>query len=199
VKGVALLVRVWLGSLFLYSAALKFARYEQARKSIRNYRVATHEVSDAIGTALPWVEAATGTALLVGKPYPLGPILGTALGTSFATASKVALNRGVDISCGCTGSDQDRVTKTTLLRAVMITAASLVTLSKEKDREAIIPRSLLFVVTASALVPAGLDIRRQMQVVQQCELQQREDDQVIMQLTHLLAVPPSMNTTDAAD
>jgi uncharacterized membrane protein YphA (DoxX/SURF4 family) len=88
VKIISTLTRAWLGSLFLYSAALKFVNYRESWRSVRQYGILPKRVSDATGLALPWAELLAGVSFLFGWMHPLGSLLGTLLGGSFAFAAR---------------------------------------------------------------------------------------------------------------
>lgn len=122
---IAMIIMAWLGSMFVYSAGLKIAHYDTASSLIKPYRVLPPRIGVVAGLVLPFVELLTGILLLLGFLFPTGPMLGVILGITFAYASFRVLRRGANIPCGCAGATQDRVTWTTFIRALFITAASL--------------------------------------------------------------------------
>ncbi len=62
---VALAARAWLGTMFVYSAALKLAHYDQAGRTVTPYCVAPQRLEGAAGFALPWAELFAAASLLL--------------------------------------------------------------------------------------------------------------------------------------
>lgn len=162
---ISMALTAWLGSMFVYSAGLKLAHYDRAGSFTKPYRILPPYVNTAVGLLLPWAELSAGMLLLVGLLFPVGQLLGAALGVSFAYASFRVLHRGADVPCGCTGSAEDRVNRTTLIRAIFITAFSLL-LSTNLLEPAHLPLLLVIPIVLVSLLPAGLHIRRRIRVAQ---------------------------------
>lgn len=114
------LARAWLGSLFVYSAGLKLAQHDHGRSSVKGYKLLPARLATPAGLLLPWVELLTALSLLLGRFYPLGPLLGAFLGTSFASSSFAVLRQKADVPCGCTGNIDDRVSRTTFIRGLAL-------------------------------------------------------------------------------
>lgn len=124
----ATVFRLWLSSMFIYSAGLKLASYDRAGSLVKAYKLLPQPVATVAGFALPWTELLTAMSLLLGRLYPLGPLSSASLGASFAYGSYDVLRRKADVPCGCTGQSRDRVDRTTLVRACAITVSSLLIL-----------------------------------------------------------------------
>ncbi len=195
-KIISTLTRAWLGSLFLYSAALKFINYREALRSVRRYGILPKRVSDATGVALPWAELLAGVSFLFGWMYPLGSLLGTLLGGSFAFAARQVIKQETKVSCGCTGGAHDEeVDQTTVSRGLAIAAGSLLVLATGKRNHTRLPVLSLLVGAVIAIFPSVLVLnlnRREAQL--QAEFKQRqaeERERRIADLKHLLTQQPS--------
>ncbi|HEX6288221.1 MAG TPA: MauE/DoxX family redox-associated membrane protein [Herpetosiphonaceae bacterium] len=194
VKIISTLTRAWLGSLFLYSAALKFTNYRDAWRSVRQYGVLPKRLSDATGLALPWAELVAGVSFLFGWMYPLGSVLGAVLGGSFAFAGRQVIKQEAKVSCGCTGGVADTdVDQTTVNRGLAIAAGSLLVLATGRRSHTRLPALSLLAGAVIAIFPSLLVVtinRRDAQ--RQAELEQQqaiERQRRIAELKHLLAAP----------
>lgn len=190
---IPLIIRAWLGSLFVYSAALKFVRYEQAGRLARPYNIMPKRLAGAVGVALPWAEGLAAFGLLSGRLHPLGPVVGTSLGASFAYSAAHVVRRRADVPCGCTGNGEsgDRVTRITLARALAIMSCSLLILAPRRHtREGVSP-PLSAVITVVSVLPAVAALRRRVREARQREQRARQQAHTIEQLTRILAMPPT--------
>lgn len=184
--------RLWLGSLFVYSAGLKLAHYDQADSLVKGYGVVPKPAAAAIGFTLPWAELLTAILLFLGRFYPVGPLLGASLGASFAYSSSTALRRKVDVPCGCTGRTRDRVDRTTLVRALAITStsSSLLVLGARRHGYGRFPPMMVVAVGVASLLPGGREVYRRMRQARMHQQHMRHNQRIVAQLTELLATPP---------
>lgn len=187
---VALAVRAWLGTMFVYSAALKLAHYDQAGRTVTPYRIAPQRLEGAAGFALPWAELFAAASLLLGRLYPFGPLVSAMLGSAFAYGSFDVTRRRADVPCGCTGSTSERVTRATLGRAVAITSGSLLVLAARRRTYSRLPA--VFVVCASLLsiVPALIDVSGRVRHARRHTQRKRHNKEAAESLTRVLASPP---------
>lgn len=100
-KYFALLVRVTLGALFIYSSMDKIANMSDFAKIIVNYKLLPLELVNLLAIFLPWLEFVLGLCLVIGKFERASLILYSAMLLVFIIALSQALIRGLDISCGC--------------------------------------------------------------------------------------------------
>jgi hypothetical protein len=98
-----LLLRLGLGGLFAFAGAVKVRDPEAFFWDVHHFDLTPWDVSIGIAMFLPWVEIASGIALISRKLY-LGAIAWCALmSTIFLGAISIAWARGLDITCGCFG------------------------------------------------------------------------------------------------
>src|SRR5439155_16214053 len=108
--------------------------------------------SGIIARVLPYLELACGAVILL-TPYPrFGTLATLALGVIFGVATGSALARGLNIECGCAGSESDRVRTSSLARAVLMVMAALAAALVGVE----IPNGVGWAVFGLALVPATL-------------------------------------------
>lgn len=187
----SLAVRAWLGSMFLYSAGLKLTRYDRAGVSVRAYDILPKPIATAAGYALPWAELATAASLFLGRLYPLGPVLGASLGTSFAYGSFSTLQRKADVPCGCVGKSGDLVDHTTLGRALAIVVANLLLLRDRHCNGAPLPSGMLVVTSCASVLPAGLTLNQRRRHARLHKQRAQRAKRMVAQATQLLAALPS--------
>jgi uncharacterized membrane protein YphA (DoxX/SURF4 family) len=105
-KKVGLLCRLLIAGLFFYSGWIKLVDIETFAQSIAGYQLAPGSLVIPTAYFLPWFEIWCALALWVTPPFRRSAwILITAMLVVFTVAKISALQRGLDISCGCTGSD----------------------------------------------------------------------------------------------
>ena len=100
-----LVVRIFIGLLFIVSSIEKIANPDAFAQSIASYKMLPVWLPLFIATILPWLELLCGFAILFGALTQGASLLLTAMLIIFTIAVMVALVRGLDISCGCFTQD----------------------------------------------------------------------------------------------
>jgi uncharacterized membrane protein YphA (DoxX/SURF4 family) len=100
-----LLVRVFVGLLFVVSSMEKIVDPAAFSQSIANYRLLPGSSTMILATILPWLELLCGLAVLFGVFERGGSLMLSVLLIIFTAAVISALVRGLDISCGCFTQD----------------------------------------------------------------------------------------------
>ncbi len=104
---VVLLVRVFLGGLFVIAGLDKITDPAGFAQSILNYRLLSPTLALAAATVIPWMELLCGLGLLLGL-YPRGSsLLAAGMLLIFTILVGVAMARGLDIACGCFSQDPE--------------------------------------------------------------------------------------------
>ena len=101
----ALLVRVFIGLLFIVSSLEKIVDPAAFAQSITNYKMVPEWLVSFAATILPWLELLCGFSVLFGALTRGSSFLLSVMLTVFTLAVLVALARGLDISCGCFTQD----------------------------------------------------------------------------------------------
>ena len=97
------MVRLGLAAVFLVSGALKAVDPAQTRIAVRAYELLPSGLVGPVATALPLVELALGTLLLVGAFIRWVALASAVLLLVLMSAVAQAWARGLSIDCGCFG------------------------------------------------------------------------------------------------
>jgi uncharacterized membrane protein YphA (DoxX/SURF4 family) len=100
-----LLVRIFLGGLFIVASLDKIADPAAFATSILNYKIVEPTLAMVIATILPSLELLCGLSLLLGLYPRTSALLITFMLIGFTILIISALLRGLDISCGCFTQD----------------------------------------------------------------------------------------------
>ncbi len=105
---VALVLRVLMGAWFVYAGGMKVfgTGLDRFVIDIENYKIVSGEVAIAVAYLIPWLEIVAGICFMLGtlKAGAWWTMFGLVLAFSVSVGSAWA--RGLDISCGCLGSDE---------------------------------------------------------------------------------------------
>jgi uncharacterized membrane protein YphA (DoxX/SURF4 family) len=104
-KILILLIRIFLGGIFVLASIDKITDTQAFTNSILQYKVVGPMLATWIATILPSLELLCGLCLIIGL-YPRGcTVLTTGMLVVFTLLVISALVRGLDISCGCFSQD----------------------------------------------------------------------------------------------
>jgi len=100
-RSLLLSFRLFLGAIFLYASIDKIIRPYHFAAAVEAYQLLPPFLVALTAAVLPWIEAVSAAALLVGwKPRSALLVL-SALMVVFLAAIAVTMARGLDIDCGC--------------------------------------------------------------------------------------------------
>ncbi|MGA0854291.1 MAG: DoxX family protein [Luteolibacter sp.] len=104
---IALILRVMLGCWFAYSGGLKIfgTGLDRFLVDVGNYRMVGPPLDAWVAYGVPWVELVSGVCLMLGVLRRGALLTVFGLISVFSIAVGSAWVRGLDISCGCLGSD----------------------------------------------------------------------------------------------
>lgn len=103
---ISLGIRLLVSGLFLYSGWVKLLDLEAFALAISGYQILPTRLVIPLAYFLPWLEIWCALALWIAPPFRRSAwLLITAMLLVFTVAKISVLNRGLDISCGCSGSD----------------------------------------------------------------------------------------------
>lgn len=100
-----LIVRVFIGLLFIISSLEKIVDPAAFSQSIANYKLLPPWFPDVVATVMPWLELLGGFAVLFGVFTRGSSFLLSTMLIVFTLAVISAILRGFDISCGCFTQD----------------------------------------------------------------------------------------------
>jgi len=98
-----LLSRLILGGALLIAGGLKVGNPQKSAMSVRAYEILPIDLANFLGYALPWLEIAVGSLLIVGALVRIGAVIGGVTMFIFIIAISQAWVRGLSIDCGCFG------------------------------------------------------------------------------------------------
>ncbi len=99
-----IILRCFLGVVFVYAGISKVGDANSFAQSIANYRIMPDFLTIPLALYLPYLEILAGIALISRLFFTGGILIAGSLLAIFLGATGSALVRGLDISCGCFGS-----------------------------------------------------------------------------------------------
>jgi putative oxidoreductase len=122
-----LLLRFLVGGTFVYASFSKILDPAGFAQSIAHYRLAPAWLLHPLALTLPWLEFAAGAAMILGRARRGAAWLVILMLAMFMAAIGSAMARGLDISCGCFGTEHaETVGLSLLLRDVALLAGAAV-------------------------------------------------------------------------
>lgn len=100
-----LVLRLLLGGIFFYAGFSKLKSMAELAESIANFRLLSAVANQCLAVVLPWCELSVGALLIFGVWIRAAGLLAILLTSAFAVAVSSAIWRGLDIQCGCFGTD----------------------------------------------------------------------------------------------
>ena len=94
-------IRIVLGSIFLWASFDKIIDPAKFARSIANYHVLPFGIENTIAIVLPWLELFIGSGLILGVMVDGSIVITSALLVLFNLMIAQAILRGFNIECGC--------------------------------------------------------------------------------------------------
>lgn len=135
-SSLTLLLRLFLGGLFLYAAWDKILHPAAFSETVMNYKMLPRQLVHLFSLWLPWVELLVALLILAGIWARAAAILMSAMMGMFLVAILQAVLRGINIHCGCFtqgGQATDPVSFLTILRDAFFLVATLASAWIERD------------------------------------------------------------------
>ncbi|MBP82481.1 MAG: hypothetical protein CMO61_01375 [Verrucomicrobiales bacterium] len=102
-----LILRLGFGALFIWSGVAKLKDPITFADTVRNFRLIGDPVAPAMALLIPWIEVVSGVAVMAGKWVRGGAFLLVGALVMFTGAIAISWARGLDITCGCFGSNEE--------------------------------------------------------------------------------------------
>lgn len=106
-KILLLIIRFFLGAVFIYAAIGKIIQPQFFAEQINNYQMLPYILVTILAVTLPWIEFICGVLLIWGKWLKGASFIVLLLNFVFIIAIASAMVRGLDIECGCFSLSQD--------------------------------------------------------------------------------------------
>jgi uncharacterized membrane protein YphA (DoxX/SURF4 family) len=121
------IARLGFSGIFLFAAAPKIIDPAAFALAIGHYRLIPTPGPALVAHTLPWLELVIALALLVGRRWLAAAwLLALGLSTVFLIAVASAWWRGLDIACGCFGSETPIGFTDVALRALLVLVSAAV-------------------------------------------------------------------------
>ena len=126
-KSVYLILRISLGSVFIWASWSKILDPQSFASIIQNYQILPPSLVNPMAILLPWVEALCGVSLLSGYFVRGSTLIVNVLLIVFSLVLSFNIYRGLDVTCGCFSISSAGVKTTWLsvLRDLPLLAAGL--------------------------------------------------------------------------
>ena len=95
------ILRIALGTIFLYAGAIKINGPQAFAGNIAAYKLLPYFASYLMAAILPWLEVFCGLLLIIGLRVRAAAAMVILLNLSFMAALAAVMVRGLDIDCGC--------------------------------------------------------------------------------------------------
>ena len=95
------IIRIILGTIFLWASFDKIIDPAQFARSISNYHIVPLGLENSVAIILPWIEFFIGSGLILGIMVDGATIITSFLLIIFNIMITQAIMRGFDIDCGC--------------------------------------------------------------------------------------------------
>jgi uncharacterized membrane protein YphA (DoxX/SURF4 family) len=101
------ILRIGLAAVFIYAGIAKVRDTEAFFWDIHHFELTHPDVSLILAVSLPWIEIVAGLALIYGRLYIGAITICGLLSAIFLGAISSAWYRGLDITCGCFGREEN--------------------------------------------------------------------------------------------
>lgn len=112
----ALVLRLYLGGLFIYASMYKISYTAEFAENIASYQIVPYWAVNLAAIVMPWTELICGILLVVGVRSKAAAVMIAGMLILFTAAIFISLIRGIPIGCGCFHSLEEPMDWTTLLR-----------------------------------------------------------------------------------
>lgn len=125
-KKLILGIRIALGIVFVYASIDKILHPAAFAQDVYNYQILPDALINITALILPWFELFLGTCLIVGILTPGALLSANALLIVFMIALIFNLSRGLNVHCGCFGTNVAGVAdKSEMIRTIVRDAVFL--------------------------------------------------------------------------
>jgi uncharacterized membrane protein YphA (DoxX/SURF4 family) len=125
----AVLLRLGLGALFLWSSLSKLVQPVEFLDAVYNYELVGPRLGFAIALALPWLELVLGIALLAGLWERGALALTVFLFCVFLLVRSLAFSQGLRIPCGCSTQTNQIISSRDVVESALLLLGAVTALS----------------------------------------------------------------------
>lgn len=118
-KELALILRLYIGGIFIYASLYKINYAVEFTETIANYQLVPYWSVNFLAVTLPWLELICGLMLVAGFRAKSATVILGILMFMFTVAVLVNVLRDAPINCGCFSTSDDLIGWNTVLRDVI--------------------------------------------------------------------------------
>lgn len=107
-KYILLTAKFFIGYIFILAGIEKIADPSGFSESIENYQLLPNIFINFFAIALPWIEVVCGILLIFNKYVKENSFIFISLMSAFTIMIFIAVLRGLDIDCGCFGTNNSQ-------------------------------------------------------------------------------------------
>ena len=122
---IALMLRLYLGGVFLYASTHKINHAGEFAETIASYQLVPFWGVNGVALMLPWTEFFCGLMLVVGMRTRAAAAVIAGMLVLFIVAVSINLLRGAPIDCGCFQALEDPISWHTVVRDLVWLAMAL--------------------------------------------------------------------------
>jgi len=123
--GAALLLRLFIGGVFLWSSLSKLQQPYEFLSAVYNYELVGPQLGLWVAASVPWLELAVGICLVLGIMDRGAWMLAIVLLSVFTAAQASVANHGLLIPCGCSQTPIEIVGFRSVLNTGLLLLAAL--------------------------------------------------------------------------
>lgn len=131
-KYLLFIFRIVIAFIFIYAGAEKISDPESFARSISNYKLLRIAMVNVTAIFLPWLELVSGVLLLFGISVKENSSIILSMLIVFTLGITISIIRGLNIDCGCFGSD-NKVGLLKLLENFLMILATIALALKGSD------------------------------------------------------------------
>ena len=136
-----LMIRLFLGGLFIYTSLDKITDPQSFSRDISNYHIIPFGLENSMAVILPWLELFIGLGLILGCLVDGAALVSMSLLVIFIVAIGSAILRGYNIECGCGLKEGEVVGTQKLLENTILFLLGFLILKRSKKKYEIFPNT----------------------------------------------------------
>ncbi len=136
-----LMIRLFLGGLFIYASLDKITDPQSFSRDISNYHIIPFGLENSMAVILPWLELFIGLGLILGCLVDGAALVSMSLLVIFIVAIGSAILRGYNIECGCGLKEGEVVGTQKLLENTILFLLGFLILRRSKKKYEIFPNT----------------------------------------------------------
>ena len=134
--GTIRLCQIVVGVVFAWAALAKIGDLRGFAVDVHNFRIVPVALENLVALTFPWIELVAAMSLVLGIRARSGAVVTLALMVVFTAAVAAAVARGLDIECGCFGTEDGATVGVKKLaeNVVLVLVAGVATLPRAGRR-----------------------------------------------------------------